>query len=129
MRLKRFVQKTVVAQGQRIATADVWLGEFGQVDLVAANDRSMLIPALEQDGISAEARYVSPLQAPISEGEEVGTLVISMAGLPDAELPLVAARSVPKGGFVPRIKTAASVLMARALDRASDDGGAEPATE
>ena len=122
---RQFVQKTVVEKGQRIATADVWLGAERQVDLVTMADRSLLIPALEQGGLQAEARFVSPLRAPVAEGEEVGTLVVSMAGMPDAELPLVAARTVAKGGFVPRLRTAASVLLARAMNRASD-ATAEP---
>lgn len=117
---RQFIEKTVLAEGQRVATADVWMGEVTQVDLVAPRERKMLVPALEQSGIRAEARFVGPLQAPIAAGEELGTLVISMDGLPDAELPLVAAREVPRGGFVPRLRTAAGVLLAMAMDRAGE---------
>ncbi len=119
---RQFVQKTLLEEGERVVTADVWLGDRPQVDLVAANGASLLVPAMEQDGISAEARYVAPLRAPIAKGEEVGTLVVSMAGMPDAEVPLVAADAVAEGGFVPRMKLAASTLLGMAVDRARGGG-------
>ncbi len=122
---RQFVQKTVVEKGHRVATADVWLGDRSSVDLVTARDVNLLVPALEQDGIEAEARFVSPLEAPIGAGEEVGTLFISMAGMPDSEAPLVASEAVPKGGFLPRMRLAAGTLLAMAVERARG-GGPDP---
>ena len=60
----------------------------------------------------------------------MGTLLIKIAGLPDTEVPLVAASAVAKGGFMPRMKTAANVLLARAMegDEAAPET-AEPAAE
>ncbi|EKE45409.1 Serine-type D-Ala-D-Ala carboxypeptidase [Oceaniovalibus guishaninsula JLT2003] len=125
---RQFVQKQVVRQGQPIATASVWLGESDSVGLVAARDAALLIPALEQGGISAEATYLDPLPAPLEAGQEVGTLTISLAGLPDTTVPLLAENAVPVGGFVPHLRTAAEVLMARALrDRAADAPAETPA--
>ncbi len=124
---RQFVQKTLLEEGERVTTADIWLGDRARVDLVAGRDVSLLVPAMEQDGIAAEARYVTPLQAPIANGEEVGTLVISMDGLPDRKIPLVAAEAVGEGGIVPRMKLAATTLMGMAVDRAR--GGAEAAIE
>lgn len=122
---RQFVEKTLAREGARIVTADVHLGEVSEVDLVVARDANMLVPALDQGEITAEARFVSPLEPPIEEGEEVGTLVISLTGLPDSEVPLVAARSVSEGGFLPRVRLAASTLFAMAVDRAR--GGEQPA--
>lgn len=121
---RQFVEREIVTEGRSIATADVWLGEDKTVDLVTGEGRTMLIPAMEQDNVVAEARFDSPLQAPIAKGEKMGTLVIEIDGLPDTEVPLIAASAVAKGGFVPRMKTAAGVLMAMALE----DGDTAPET-
>ncbi len=124
---RQFVEKTVIAEGERVVTADVWLGERPEVDLVTARDVRLLVPALEQGEIEAEARFVSPLRAPLEAGEEIGTLVISMAGLPDRKVPLVAARAIPKGGFVPRMKLAATTLLTQAVARATQETGSAEA--
>ena len=44
--------------------------------------------------------------------------MIPRGDLPEARMPLVADRAVPEGGFVPRVKTAASVLLVRAWGEA-----------
>ena len=119
---RQFVEREIVSEGLTVTTADVFLGAQDTVQLVTGQDRTMLIPALQQDKIQAEARYDSPLRAPIAQGQEVGTLTIKIEGLPDTDVPLVAASAVEKGGFVPRMKTAAGVLMAMALE---SDGASE----
>ncbi|TRD22830.1 D-alanyl-D-alanine carboxypeptidase family protein [Palleronia caenipelagi] len=126
---RQFVEKTIVGDGERVTTADVWLGDSRSVDLVSPEEHRMLLPAQAQDSIRARARYTSPLEAPIAEGEEVATLVVSIDGLPDAEFPLVAAEEVGRGGFVPHIRTAASVLLAKALDARKGGETAEPDAE
>ncbi|PZX17813.1 D-alanyl-D-alanine carboxypeptidase (penicillin-binding protein 5/6) [Palleronia aestuarii] len=113
---RQFVEKTVVTGGQRIATADVWLGDVSRVDLNAGRDARLLVPALEQGEITARAAFTDPLEAPIEAGQEVGKLVITMRGLPDSEIPLVAGRAVERGGFVPRLSTAANVLLAKVVE-------------
>ncbi len=124
---RQFVQKTVIKKGHRVATADVWLGDRREVDLVPAQDVNLLVPALEQDGIEAEARFASPIEAPVDAGEEIGRLVISMAGLPDSEVPLVASETVAKGGFLPRMRLAAGTLVAMAMERAQGGPDRQPA--
>ncbi|WP_375263370.1 D-alanyl-D-alanine carboxypeptidase family protein [Palleronia sp.] len=126
---RQFVQKTIIEEGEKVATADVWMGEAPTVDLVTASGQSMLIPALEQDQIEATATFPEPLLAPVSKGTEVGTLTIRIEGLPDQKVPLLAVSDVPEGSFVPRLKVAASVLMAKAMDRVSGDGEATTETQ
>lgn len=107
---RQFSKREVLAEGTRLAEADVWLGESNRVGLVAAKDYSLLVPSLARDGIEAQVNYISPIEAPISEGQEIGELVFQLDGLPETRLPLVADRSVARGGFVPRLRTAARVL-------------------
>ncbi|SFG69695.1 D-alanyl-D-alanine carboxypeptidase (penicillin-binding protein 5/6) [Palleronia marisminoris] len=128
---RQFVQKTIVEEGETVATADVWMGEAKSVNLVTASGQSMLVPALEQDQIEAIATFVEPLVAPVSKGDEVGSLTIQIEGLPNQQVPLLAASDVAEGGFGPRLQVAASVLFARAMDRATGDGSTteEPIAE
>jgi serine-type D-Ala-D-Ala carboxypeptidase (penicillin-binding protein 5/6) len=111
---RQFVQKTVAKAGQRVAEAEVWLGSAKTVGLVPAKDISLLVPALVQEGVTAEVSYTGPLAAPLSAGQQVAELVIHVPELPDARIPLVTEAAVDRAGFIGRMMTAGRVLMARA---------------
>lgn len=112
---RQFVLKTVVKAGQRIAEADVWLGAEASVGHVAAEDVTMLVPALVQDGVTAQVNYTGPLKAPLAQGAEVGSLTISVPDLPERRIPLMAETAVAPAGFLKRIEKAAQVLHGRFL--------------
>ncbi len=115
---RQFVEKTVAKGNTQIATAPVWMGNETTVGLVAAGDAILLVPALSHGDLKAEVRYKSPLQAPISKGQEIATLVIALEGMQDAEIPLVADRDITRGGFLPRLKAAAQVLFKQVTSEA-----------
>lgn len=115
---RQFVEKQVAEEGTEIARADVWMGDQPEIGLVTKNDITLLLPALEREVLSAEVVYDGPLEPPIAAGDEVADLVISMKGLPDTKIPLVADRDVNRGGFLSRIRTAAVVLMDRYVGEA-----------
>lgn len=108
---RQFVQKTVIKKGTEIARADIWLGDHEEIGLVAGEDVSLLLPALAQDDLSAEVVYRGPIEAPVKEGQVVAELIVNLKDLPPATIPLVSDRSVERGGFLPRMRSATSVLL------------------
>ena len=112
---RQFSLKTVAKAGTRLAEAEVFMGAEASVGLVPATDLRLLVPALAQDGLTAEVVYTGPLAAPIAKGDAVATLVITLPGLPDQSVPLVAEADVGKGGFLTRLSVAATQLRARYL--------------
>lgn len=118
---RQFAEKTLVKAGTRVAEAPVWMGAADTVGLVPAEDVIRLVPALVQEGTTAEVVYTGPLRAPIKAGDPLGELIIHIPDLPDARVPLVAQADVAQGGFLKRLGTAAGALRARYLD-------GEPAT-
>ena len=117
---RQFVEKTVAEEGRHFGEVPVWLGDRSSVGLVAEEDLSVLLSATEGETLEAEIVYRGPLEAPIEEGQKVAELVIPRNDLPEARLPLVADREVTEGGFVPRVKTAAYVLLNRAWGKAQE---------
>ena len=115
---RQFVEKTVAEEGQHFRDVPVWMGDRRSVGLVAGEDLSILVPATQPDDLEAQIVYRGPLEAPIEEGQQLAELVIPRDGLHEARLPLVADRAVPEGGFVPRVRTAALVLLSRAWGEA-----------
>jgi len=115
---RQFVEKTVVEQGTRLAEVDVWIGAAHQVGLIAPEDIELLVPAVLQDEVKAEVVFETPVEAPIAEGQKLGELVVQMPDMEPVHVPLVAEKAVPKGGFLPRLRTAAQVLLARLMSEA-----------
>ena len=117
---RQFVEKKVATEGKMIAQADVWMGDETRVGLVAPKDLLLLVPALSKDEINASVSYQAPIEAPIEKGQKLAELVIKRQGLPDARLPLVADRDIPRGGFLPRLRTASKILLQKAIGSAQD---------
>ena len=118
---RQFAQKDVVRAGTKLADAAVWMGDQPTVGLTVAEDLSLLVPILgTANSISAEVVYEGPFTAPITQGQQLGELVITLDGLPETRLPLVADRDVATGGFTERLRTAATVLWQRFAPSAQD---------
>jgi D-alanyl-D-alanine carboxypeptidase (penicillin-binding protein 5/6) len=110
---RQFAQRPLAKEGERLATADVWMGAVPNVGLVPNQNINVLLPVLGGDEIPAEIVYKGPIQAPIAKGDEIGELVLHPEGLPEARIPLFAETGVADGGFMARIITAAMILIER----------------
>lgn len=117
---RQFVETEIATEGTQLAVAPVWLGEVTQIGLVAPEDLSVLVPAVGASGTTAEVVFDGPLEAPIIAGQPVAELVITRDGLEDARLPLVSDRDVPRGGLVPRLRAATTVLGKELMIRAQE---------
>jgi D-alanyl-D-alanine carboxypeptidase (penicillin-binding protein 5/6) len=113
---RQFVQRPVAKAGTVIADADIWMGAEPRVGLVPAQDVSALLPALNAKQVEAEVVYQGPISAPVKQGQEIATLVLKPAGMAQVQVPLVAERDVPKGGFISRVTTVAQILLGRLND-------------
>ena len=91
------------ADGERIATAQIQEGGASQVGLVAPGGVRISIPKGSEPHVSLSLRYEGPLQAPVAKGEEVAELVISIAGMPENRVPLVAGEEVLEATLVQRV--------------------------
>ncbi len=103
---RQFAMKTVARAGREVARARVWLGDSDEVALVPARDITLLVPALQRDGLEARVSWSDPVMAPISAGQELGRMTILRPGLPETTVPLVAAADVGEAGFADRLLVA-----------------------
>ena len=105
-----FAMKEVVPQGETVASVPVWLGSKSQVALTTQNGLNVLMPIGAESGVTAEAVFTGPIQAPVAKGARLGTLQIQIPGVGPANVPLVAAEDIASAGFVGRLKGAAMRL-------------------
>ena len=109
----QFVQKTVAKEGTRLAEAPVWMGAETRVGLVVPETLDVLVPASVQEKVTGEIVYDTPIKAPVTAGEQLGTLTVNLPDLEPLVVPLVAESDVTHGGFLPRLRTAAGVVFER----------------
>ncbi|WP_328189418.1 D-alanyl-D-alanine carboxypeptidase family protein [Marinobacter sp. OP 3.4] len=89
--------------GESLLESRVWKGEQDQLNLGLASDMVLTIPRGARDSLESVVEVDSVIEAPVSAGDELGTVTISFDGEVLAERPLVAIEPVPEGGFFKRL--------------------------
>ncbi|MDO5641790.1 MAG: D-alanyl-D-alanine carboxypeptidase family protein [Paracoccus sp. (in: a-proteobacteria)] len=102
-----FTMKEVVPEGETVASLPVWLGSKSQVALTTRNGLNVLMPVGAEAGVTAEAVFTGPIEAPVQKGTQLGVLEIQIPGVGPANVPLVAAEDITAAGFAGRLKGAA----------------------
>ncbi len=117
---RQFAQRPLGKAGQRIAQADVWMGQSKTVGLTLDQDLNVLLPVLAGDDIKAEVVYTGPIKAPVTAGDTLAELVIQPEGLPETRVPLVAETTVAPAGFMAKVSAVALILLER-LNRGPEE--------
>ncbi|XUU59995.1 D-alanyl-D-alanine carboxypeptidase family protein [Erythrobacter sp. HA6-11] len=92
--------------GDSVGTARVQDGDTFRVDLVAEGPVRISVPKGYGGNLDIRVEYEGPLRAPISTEEQVASLVISGDGVPEARIPLYAAKPVSTAGPLDRVLNA-----------------------
>ena len=87
--------------------------------MAATEDIKILVPVLKKDGVTAKIQYQGPLEAPINAGDTIAKLIVNVPGIGDATHDLVATETVSSGGFMVRVRTAATVLFRQLTGQAA----------
>lgn len=98
--LNSFKNETLINASAVAGKADVLLGKSETVDLVVKEDVRLTIPHNATKNIKLTTTYDGPIKAPITAGQELGTLTITIPGQPDVTRPLYAANDVESKGFI-----------------------------
>jgi len=100
---REFGTYTVFKAGQPVDKAEVWLGEQQQVALVVGEDAAITMPRRLRPQLEAKVMFDAPVPAPVTKGQRVGSVVITVPERPPVEIPLVADADVERLGFAGRI--------------------------
>ncbi len=116
---REFSKEVLYEKDAVVSTAEVWLGDATEVDLVVGEDLEVLIPYTTRDELKAEVHYKGPIEAPIEKGDAVATLIVSVPGVSNKSIPLLAGSSVGAGGFLGRFVASAQILGQKVMDAAA----------
>ncbi|SES19975.1 D-alanyl-D-alanine carboxypeptidase (penicillin-binding protein 5/6) [Vreelandella subterranea] len=94
-----FETMSLYERGAVLATPRVWGGDINEVRVGVDEAVTMTLPRNRNDELRARLNLNAELQAPLSVGDEVGTLEIHMGDDVVGERQLVALEDVEEGGF------------------------------
>lgn len=89
--------------GQELNKPKVWKGMTDSVSLGLGGDLSLTIPRGSENQLAATLDLPEVIEAPLSAGEVVGHLLVTLEGEEVAREPLLALESVEEAGFVKAI--------------------------
>lgn len=113
---RAFEQVTLFEAGQIVAEAAVYGGAEDSVPLVGREAIRVLSPrGAGQQDLVRKLVYNGPIQAPVREGDRIGTLQVARDGAVVRELPLFAAKAVEEGSLFQRAWDAATELLTRQI--------------
>jgi len=106
MGFREFQTYALFKKGDTVDTAEVWLGDAKSVPLVADRDVAVTMNRKMRSELKATVKYQGPIPAPVVQGTQVATLVVTAPGKAPLEVPLLAGASVDKLGMVARFSAA-----------------------
>lgn len=98
-----FETHRLYAPGARIAQQKVWKGEAELVTLSVARPLVVVVPRGRYGDLRPAMDLPKNIIAPLSKGQALGTLRVSLDGKVIAQQPIVALDAVPEAGFFGRL--------------------------
>ena len=100
--LSSFTNVSIIHSGMKVADAPVVMGVERSVPLIVNQDLKVTLPRMAgASAAKAQAVFKGPLEAPVKQGQQVGVIRIVMPNMQPVELPITAAKDVPRLGFFP----------------------------
>lgn len=106
-----FSNYKIFKPGQIVTHAKVWMGDKSRVGLVLDKGLVMSLRKNIIDKINIKAVFNEPVPAPISKGDQIGKLLVSVPGKNQLEIPMYASQGVTKLGWFYRIGAAISYIL------------------
>ena len=89
--------------GKVVTSQHVWKGAADEVQLGVAQPMLVSVPRGRYNDLKPSMDVPKQLVAPITAGQQIGTVKVSLDGKVVAEAPLVAVQAVEEGGFFKRL--------------------------
>jgi D-alanyl-D-alanine carboxypeptidase (penicillin-binding protein 5/6) len=100
---------------QELQKIHVWQGEKDDLAIGTADATYLTIPRGQYDNLKPVIEFQSEMIAPVSKGQTIGTLKVTLADKELAKIPLIALEDVAQGGFFKRAIDQAKLAIERMI--------------
>ena len=108
---REFKNYRFFASGDKVDEADIWLGQFAKIGLLAEKEVSRVLSRSERMKTEISVSWVNPVPAPITQGQKLGEVSITIDGKIVDKIGLMADRDVNQLGMFDRLGAALSYLI------------------
>ncbi|WP_375753750.1 D-alanyl-D-alanine carboxypeptidase family protein [Vibrio sp. HN007] len=91
------------AEGEKVVTKKVYMGESDELKLGVSDDVFITLSRSDTRHLNAEAVVDNKIQAPVSKGDKIGSLVYRVGDNEVHRVPLIALEEVDQGGVFRRL--------------------------
>lgn len=99
------------APGEQITSATIWLGDKASIPMVSQRGVTLTIERALRKSLKVLVRHQEPLPAPITKGDKVGEVAVTLAEREPIVIPLLAGESVERLGVGGRLSAALGYLL------------------
>lgn len=108
---REFDNYKLFAAGDTVEIAPVWLGSMPTVEMKLGREIYLTMSRKARRDMKVTVRYQSPIPAPISAGQQIGTLTVEAPDFETLEVPLTAANDITQLGMFGRLGAALEFLL------------------
>ena len=111
MAFREFRSYPLFKANEIAGTAPVWGGSRKTVAVTVGKALAVTLQVDSRANMKVAMHYNSPLQAPIAQGQQVGTLTVTAPDYPGLTVPLYAAENVSRAGIFGQIIAGVKALI------------------
>ena len=108
---REFDNYALFTPGEVVEEAPVWLGGEAYVPLIVSEGLTLTLSRKARASMKVTLSYVSPIPAPIAEGQRLATLTLTAPETEPIEIPLQAGKAVGRLGLFGRINAGVRFLV------------------
>ncbi len=97
--------------GEKILDANVWFGEINKVPLVVDKEVFLLLNSIERRMMEVKVIWNDPIIAPVTAGQEVGSLVVKLSDANTLSFPVFVDVNIRKQGILNKINSSINYLI------------------
>jgi D-alanyl-D-alanine carboxypeptidase (penicillin-binding protein 5/6) len=111
MAFREFRRYQLFKPNEVVGEAQVWGGAAPTVTVTAQAPLALTLQVDSRAAMRVTLKYDGPLQAPIAQGQRIGSLVVSAPDFPGLTVPVYAAQAVERTGFIGRMMIGLQALL------------------
>jgi D-alanyl-D-alanine carboxypeptidase (penicillin-binding protein 5/6) len=108
---REFKDYQIAEKGNVLDNVEIWGGAKNSVGVTVKDPVTVMLPVDARRDMKVTLRYDGPVRAPITAGQQIGTITVTAPGKPDKIVPAVAAEAVASNGFLDKMMTGLQVLI------------------
>jgi len=97
--------------GEKVGTANVYMGKSTQVDLVTAEPVNIGLARAARSSLDVKVQMKTEIAAPIAKGDHIADLIITASNIPEQKIPLKAGSDVARKSAFGRAMSALGNLI------------------